>query len=63
MRYDQIQDRTPGDFRRLTGTHKETFQALLAALQQDRRVFGRPAKFSLPDQLLLTLMYWREYRT
>lgn len=24
---------------------------------------GRPAKLSLVDQLLMTLMYWREYRT
>ena len=63
MRYDQIQERASADFKRLTGVRKETFQAMLAALQQDRRVFGRPAKLSLADQLLLTLMYWREYRT
>jgi len=25
--------------------------------------FGRPSKLSQADQLLLTLMYWREYRT
>ena len=25
--------------------------------------FGRPPKLSRADQLLLTLMYWREYRT
>ena len=25
--------------------------------------FGRPTKLSRADQLLLTLMYWREYRT
>jgi hypothetical protein len=27
------------------------------------RGFGRPPKLSRADQLLLTLMYWREYRT
>ena len=26
-------------------------------------LFGRPPKLSRADQLLLTLMYWREYRT
>jgi hypothetical protein len=25
--------------------------------------FGRPAKLGRADQLLMTLMYWREYRT
>jgi hypothetical protein len=25
--------------------------------------FGRPPKLSRADQLLMTLMYWREYRT
>ncbi len=25
--------------------------------------FGRPTKLSRADQLLMTLMYWREYRT
>ncbi len=28
-----------------------------------RNGMGRPAKLSLEDQLLLTLCYWREYRT
>jgi hypothetical protein len=27
------------------------------------RDFGRPCKLSQADQILLTLMYWREYRT
>ena len=63
MRYDQIHDWAPAAFKRLTGVRKETFLTMLAALQEDRRNFGRPAKLALADQLLLTLMYWREYRT
>jgi predicted DNA-binding protein YlxM (UPF0122 family) len=27
------------------------------------RAFGRPSKLSHADQVLATLMYWREYRT
>ncbi len=27
------------------------------------RAFGRPAKLCLADRLLMSLMYWREYRT
>jgi len=63
MRYDQIQDLAPADFKRLTGVRPETFTAMLTALQRVGRPFGRPSKLSLADQLLLTLMYWREYRT
>ena len=63
MRYDELQARTPADFKRLTGVHPQTFQAMLTALQPEQRSFGRPPKLSLADQLLLTLMYWREYRT
>ena len=63
MRYDQLQNHAPADFKRLTGVHPQTFQALLSALQPEQPGFGRPPKLALADQLLLTLMYWREYRT
>ena len=63
MRYDQIQDVTSADFKRLTGVRPETFSAMLTALRRQGRPFGRPTKLALADQLLLTLMYWREYRT
>lgn len=36
---------------------------MLNALTEQIRSFGRPPKLPLCDQLLLTLMYWREYRT
>ena len=32
-------------------------------IEKGRRDFGRPPKLSRADQLLMTLMYWREYRT
>lgn len=63
MRYEQLQERTPADFKRLTGVYPQTFQAMLTALEPEQRHFGRPPKLPLADQLLLTLMYWREYRT
>jgi hypothetical protein len=31
--------------------------------QQEKHKPGHPAKLSLEDQVLLTLQYWREYRT
>lgn len=36
---------------------------MLAVLPKERRDFGRPPKLGRADPLLITLMYWREYRT
>lgn len=63
MHYETIKDLKPADFKRLTGVHPETFQQMLDALTDDAPDFGRPSKLSRADQLLLTLTYWREYRT
>jgi hypothetical protein len=63
MRYEEIKDRSPADFQRLTGVKPQVFEQMLQAVQSHIRSFGRPCKLCLADQLLLTLMYWREYRT
>jgi hypothetical protein len=66
MRYEEV-ERLPSDqFKRLTGVKRETFEQMLAVLktsEQQKKRSGRPSKLSLENQLLLTLMYWREYRT
>jgi hypothetical protein len=36
---------------------------MLQVVETGLRDFGRPTKLSRADQLLMTLMYWREYRT
>jgi hypothetical protein len=36
---------------------------MLQVVEEGLRDFGRPTKLSRADQILLTLMYWREYRT
>lgn len=36
---------------------------MLAVVEAGLRDYGRPPKLSRADQLLMTLMYWREYRT
>ena len=36
---------------------------MLEAVEKGLRDFGRPAKLSQADQLQMTQMYWREYRT
>jgi hypothetical protein len=63
MRYETIQNLKDTDFKRLTGVQRETFEEMLKVVEKGLRDFGRPPKLSRADQLLLTLMYWREYRT
>ncbi len=63
MRYEEIKNRKDADFKRLTGVSRATFKKMLAVVAAGLPSFGRPPKLSRADQLLMTLMYWREYRT
>jgi len=63
MRYETIEHLKDSEFKRLTGVQRETFAEMLAVIEKGLRNFGRPPKLSRADQLLMTLMYWREYRT
>lgn len=53
-------------FKRRTGVYPETFAEMEAVLRQReerKKKRGRPASRSVAEQLLLTLEFWREYRT
>lgn len=66
MTYAKFKELAPEAFRRYSGVKPETFKAMLEVLEQAegrKKKVGRPSKLSLADQLLLTLSYWREYRT
>ena len=63
MRHKDIKDWKEQDFKRLTGVQPTTFAKMLSVLEKELPNFGRPPKLSRADQLLMTLMYWREYRT
>ena len=63
MRHENIKDWKSQDFKRLTGVKRETIEKMLEAISKELSTFGRPPKLSKADQLLMTLMYWREYRT
>ena len=63
MRYETVHSLSEEDFKRSTGVQRSTFAKMLEAVEQGLRNFGRPPKLRRADQLLLTLMYWREYRT
>jgi hypothetical protein len=67
MSYEQIKDLRPADFKRYCGVEPETFRRMVELvsnhLAKRRRKAGRPPKLPVEDQVLLTLEYWREYRT
>jgi len=63
MRYETIEHLKDSDFKRLTGVQRKTFDEMLKVVEKGWRDFGRPTKLNRADQLLMTLMYWREYRT
>ena len=53
-------------YRRRTGIYPETFHDMhevLQAWEGQKKKPGRPAALSMAEQLILTLEFWREYRT
>ena len=66
MTYEQVKSLKSEDFKRLCGVRPDTFNEMLEVVRthsQPKQKTGRPSKLSLEDQLLITLEYWREYRT
>ncbi len=63
MFYADLKNKPEGSFKRLTGVRPATFLDMCDALQKHLPSGGRAPKLCLQDRLLLTLMYWREYRT
>lgn len=65
MRYDKAKDVKAKDFKRFFGVKKETFETMCEVVKEVVRqeTRGRKSGLSAEDQVLLTLSYWREYRT
>lgn len=66
MTYQQLTELSDEAFKRYCGVKREVFNEMLAVQQgaeQAKRKPGRPSDLSLADQILLTLQYWREYRS
>ena len=67
MSYEQIKKLRPVDFKRYCGVKPHTFHKMVEVFSQHlakkRIKAGRPPKLSVEDQILMTLEYWREYRT
>lgn len=63
MRYEKVKGLSEEEFKRATGVEPRTFEIMIEVAEKGLRKFGRPTTLNQADQLLLTLMYWREYRT
>jgi hypothetical protein len=67
MKFEQIKEEAPDNFRRLTGIKRTTFDVMISILSKAEQVLkaqgGKPNKLAMEDRLLMTLEYLREYRT
>lgn len=55
-----------GLFRRMLGVYRETYTAMLEVLQEreaKKKRSGRTPALGLEEPLVLTLEFWREYRS
>ena len=63
IKYETIRPLSDQAFKRLVGISWTTFHAMMEVLKQKAVTKGRPPKLSVEDQRLMSLSYWREYRT
>ena len=66
MRYSQVRKLPARKFKRLTGVKRKTFQLMVRIVKAQEKLKkkpGRPNNLTIENQILLTLQYWREYRT
>lgn len=66
MRYEAVKGLDAERFKRLSGVEPEVFDKLVEVLrvaETQKKKSGRLSKLGVEDKLLLTLSYWREYRT
>jgi len=66
-KYENIKNYTDSKFKAVTGVSPMTFNAMLevinAAYAQTHKGRGRPRKLTCENMLLMTLEYYKEYRT
>jgi hypothetical protein len=65
MRYEKARNLKDSEFKRLSGVKKETFLEMCRIVEavENQKTSGRRCNLSVEDQVLLTLTFWREYRT
>lgn len=67
MKYEKISNLKDEEFKRLTGVKKETFNMMVKTVKEAHKIKkakgGRKNKLCVEDMVLMTLEYYREYRT
>lgn len=66
MSYIDLQNLSAGEFKRLCGISRDTFTEMVKVLRPHLERQGQGGgqnKLSTEDQVLVTLEYWREYRS
>ena len=67
MRFETLQNLKEENFRRLIGVKRSTFTRMVEIVEQalpgKKSGKGRPNRLTVPDMILMTLEYLREYRT
>lgn len=66
MKYWQARKLSPQKFKRRYGVFKETCRLMIRLVKAEEKYHkkrGRPPKIVIENQVLITLQYWREYRT
>jgi hypothetical protein len=65
MKYEKAKNLKDKDFKRFFGIKQETFLLMCEIVKKvlSQKTRGRNSELSVEDQVLLTLSYWREYRT
>lgn len=66
MTYKTVTNLTDKEFKRYTGIKKETFNKMVNIIkikEGKKKKQGRPTDLSAEDKILITLEYYREYRT
>lgn len=65
MIYEDVKNLKDTTFKRLCGVRRETFAAMCEAFLEykDRHRSRKKSNLSIENQVLLTLSFWREYRT
>jgi hypothetical protein len=71
MFWEKIKQQTNPNFKRLTGVKRNTFKLMVKEVKKhdDKIIKGKgnnrshPFKLCIEDQVLMMLMYYREYRT
>ena len=67
MKYENLKLLSDGQFRRVTGVKRKTFETMVEILKETHQIKkskgGRPNKLTIEEMLLMALEYNREYRT